>query len=399
MDPCFALLLSILIILILIRTQKSVTLAILTGSFVLGFLTIKEQTFYQLLITIKSKDSFELMILIVSAFTLGFSMQEFGLFKNLSEKVEKLTGKISLIILPAIVGLIPMPGGALVSAIMIKDLVEKYNTSPAKATFVNYWCRHLWVAIWPLYPSFILAKTIIQTNPLNIIKADYIITFAMISVILIFMKDLFELKKRQTPKLKDIKFLFFSLYPLFLIIIFSFFLHIKLVITLPLTIALLYIHKHPSFSELKNIFKNSLDPSILLLIIGVMFYKNLIVYTHSAQVFFHDLKLLSIPVPLAGFVLSFLIGFAVGIELGFSAIVFPLLLGFSGIGNTFNPLNFMLIFGGGLMGVMLSPLHLCLILTAKYYKAKLTRVYKYLIPSVFMVCAILWIFYLLNALF
>ncbi|WP_038057553.1 DUF401 family protein [Thermodesulfobacterium hydrogeniphilum] len=396
MNPCFALLLSIFIILFIIRTKKSVTLAILIGSFVLGFLTIKEKTLTRFLITITSKDTLELIVLIVSAFILGFSMQEFGLFQNLSEKIEALTGKMSLIILPAIVGFLPMPGGALVSAIMIKDLVLKYQVDPVKATFINYWCRHLWVAVWPLYPSFILAKTITNAELLKIIEADYLITLAMIIMIFIFMKDFFKMRTKTSFNLNDLKSVISSLYPLILIIILSFFFHIKLLITIPCTIALLYFHKHPKPSQIKGILRNSLDPGILLLIIGVMFYKHLIIYTNSAQIFFEDLKMFHIPIPFAAFMLSFIIGFAVGIELGFSAIVFPLLLNFSGMGSFFNPLNFMLIFGGGLMGVMLSPLHLCLILTSKYYKADLVKVYKYLTPSVFLVSIILWIFYLLK---
>ena len=396
MDSCLALFFSIFLILLIIRVKKNVTLAILIGSFILGFLTIKLQTLERFFITVTSLETLKLIIIIISAFTLGFSMQELGLLKNLSEKIEALAGKMSLLILPAVVGFLPMPGGALISAIMIRDLVSKYQVKPADATFINYWCRHLWIPIWPLYPSFILAASIVNTSYPQIIKAGYFITLAMIGMVCLFMKNYFCIPKSQSFRLKEIKELFLSLYPLFLVIIFSLVLHIPLVITLPCTVILLYLHKKPGLSQLKKIFSQTLDPGILLLIVGVMFYKDLITYTGSAQVFFEHLKMLHIPTPLAAFFLAFVIGFAVGIEVGFAAIVLPLLINFTGMGSTFQHLHFMLVFGGGFMGIMLSPLHLCLVLSARYYKADLSEVYKQLVPSAVLVSIILWIIYFLK---
>ena len=51
----------------------------------------------------------------------------------------------------------------------------------------------------------------------------------------------------------------------------------------------------------------------------------------------------------------------------------------------------MLAYVSGMSGVMLSPLHLCLVLTTAYYGATLMKVYKYLIPivAVVLTCAII----------
>ncbi len=394
MDASSFLLISVFIILFILWFKKNVSLGILVGAFFFGFFTLKTLTFQVFLNTLLSKETLKLIIIILSAFTLGFAMQELGLLESLSQAVEFLTGKNGILLLPMLVGFMPMPGGALISAIMIKDLCKKYNASPEEATFVNYWCRHLWVPIWPLYPSFVLGASILGIHYHQLFKAGIFVSLAMILAIPLFMKKFFT--SQFSFSLKHFKLLFLSLYPLFIIITLSLILHIELVITLPITIFLLFFHKKPSFSQTKAIFKKTIDLGIVLLIIGVMFYKKLIVQTGAAALFLKHLTVLHIPMPLAAFVLAWIIGFAVGIEVGFAAIVLPLLIGFIGGGAHFNPLNFMLVFGGGFTGIMLSPMHLCLILSAKYYKAELSKVYKSLSLAGITTSLVIWGIYLLS---
>ena len=397
MDPSIALLFSIGFILFVLRVKKNVTLAIILGAFLLGFLSLGAQTLDIFLNTLVSSETLRLLLIIVSAFTLGFSMQELGLLKKLCECVEAIFGKFSLVLLPALVGLLPMPGGALVSAVMIRDLVKKHELSPEKATFLNYWCRHLWIPVWPLFPSFILSASIVEVHYLKMILADYLITLFMVFVAIIFLRSFFSFKGRQSFSFHYLKNFLTSFYPILIVIFFSLVLHIELVFVLPSVVVLLMIHKKPGFKELKKIFSKTLDPEILILVIGVLFYKNLIIFSHSASLFFYHLRSMDISPAVASFALAFIIGIAVGIEVGFAAIVLPLLVEFTGFGRSFNPLNFMLVFGGGFMGIMMSPLHLCLVLTAKYYRANLTKVYKSLAPAILLVCSLLWLIFLIRS--
>lgn len=59
--------------------------------------------------------------------------------------------------LPALVGLLPMPAGALFSAPFVAAVDERNELSPPHKTAVNYWFRHIWEYWWPLYPGVILA--------------------------------------------------------------------------------------------------------------------------------------------------------------------------------------------------------------------------------------------------
>lgn len=59
--------------------------------------------------------------------------------------------------LPALVGLLPMPGGALFSAPLVAAVDSDNSLAPAHKAAVNYWFRHVWEYWWPLYPGVILA--------------------------------------------------------------------------------------------------------------------------------------------------------------------------------------------------------------------------------------------------
>lgn len=66
--------------------------------------------------------------------------------------------RLRLIFFPALIGLLPMPGGALFSAPMVKSAAASLPVEPLRQAMLNYWFRHVWELTWPLYPGMILAS-------------------------------------------------------------------------------------------------------------------------------------------------------------------------------------------------------------------------------------------------
>ena len=64
---------------------------------------------------------------------------------------------LRLVLFPALVGLLPMPGGALFSCPMIRDTARNMNLDNSQKALINYWFRHVWEVAWPLYPGYALA--------------------------------------------------------------------------------------------------------------------------------------------------------------------------------------------------------------------------------------------------
>ena len=68
--------------------------------------------------------------------------------------------RFTLMAMPALIGLLPMPGGALFSAPMVESAAGSARMKPELKVVVNYWFRHVWEHWWPLYPGVILAVSL-----------------------------------------------------------------------------------------------------------------------------------------------------------------------------------------------------------------------------------------------
>ena len=74
-------------------------------------------------------------------------LKETGRIDRILHGFRHLLGDIRAVValLPAIIGLMPIAGGALVSAPMVVPGCDELNLSPERwRTFINYWFRHVW---------------------------------------------------------------------------------------------------------------------------------------------------------------------------------------------------------------------------------------------------------------
>ncbi|HLP48101.1 MAG TPA: DUF401 family protein, partial [Candidatus Kapabacteria bacterium] len=89
------------------------------------------------------------------------------------------------------------------------------------------------------------------------------------------------------------------------------------------------------------------------------------------------------------FLVSFSMGFLTGVNTAFIAIAYPILLPLikNLPGSHFLPLS-LYVFVIGFTGILVSPLHLCLVLTNEYFKSNLNKVYYYLLlPGIVLALA------------
>ena len=384
MKTSLCLLISIATILILIR-RFHVSVAVIVGAFVLGILTLGLNCFDVMFSTVTSFQTLKFLIIITLAFTLAYSMKESGALDMITQSSLSLFGKASTFVIPAMIGLLPMPGGAIVSAVMLRDIVKSFKISPEKATFLNYWFRHVWACLDPIYPSVIITLAILEIGYLTLLKSTYLITLAMIAFGLPFV----SLERSNNPK--DLRG-FLYLTPILIVVVLTV-LGVDLTVSLTVAVSLLYIFRKPS---LREVAKKAINLKIYLLIVALLYYKDLIIKTGSSHELFEDLTSLGIPQPITATILSFVLGFVTGIESGYAALAIPLLTPFTGIGEKLVAKNLMLVVGAGILGVMFSPLHLCLILTREYYSANLEKVYtRYLIPAGLLTLLSLFLAYLM----
>ena len=86
--------------------------------------------------------------------------------------------------------------------------------------------------------------------------------------------------------------------------------------------------------------------------------------------------------------MPFISGVVTGIAIGFVGTSFPLVIPLFPVVHEMDYMPLAaLAFTFGYMGMMLSPVHLCFLVSNDYYKASLTKSYRYLLPPVMAVLA------------
>ncbi|MGB9684645.1 MAG: DUF401 family protein, partial [Candidatus Bathyarchaeales archaeon] len=97
--------------------------------------------------------------------------KETGEITKLSESLSKLVKnpKIVLSVLPAIIGFLPVAGGALMSAPIVDSEAEKLKLKPEKKTYVNLWFRHTIFPVYPLSQVLIMTAALTETTLFAII--------------------------------------------------------------------------------------------------------------------------------------------------------------------------------------------------------------------------------------
>ena len=384
MSPSIALLLSIAGILILLRLKLAPGLAVFAGCLILSLLILPpRQTPGLMLETFTSLATWRLIGIIFCSLALSKLMEMKGLLLRLSRTLEAIGPKAALHLVPAIMGLVPMPGGALVSATAVKGLVGRLGLSPAQATFVNFWFRHLWEASMPVYPA-VVAASVILAVPLREVVTTMLPSIPLIAIAGAFVswRILKGVSCERSERLTGRAFLaqlVRAAWPVILLV--------GLVIggleaafAFALVLVLVSIQQRMSRDEIRKAARYAFNPRIMGLLYAVMLYKTIVEQSGAAYSLFEDMSAMGVPPAFMLVALPMLMGFATGLSVAFVGISFPLLLPFMGNGMDFSHVALFLAYISGIVGYKASPLHLCLVLTVEYFQARLGDVYRFIIP-------------------
>ena len=138
---------------------------------------------------------------------------------------------------------------------------------------------------------------------------------------------------------------------------------------------------------------------MVLLILVVMIFKGIMVESQAVFQMRQEMLAYKIPVSLAIVIIPFISGLVTGLAIGFVGTSFPLIIPLIQTNHLLDFLSFAgLAYTFGYMGMMLSPLHLCFLVSKDYYHASLLKSYLQLIPPVITVLVItMALFFMLRA--
>ena len=111
--------------------------------------------------TVTDYNTMNLTVAVALISVLGYSLKETGMMTELIEGLRgMLPARVFLAAIPAMFGLLTMPGGALMSAPFNDPEADRLGLSPEQKTYINVWFRHLWYWASPLSPVLILTASL-----------------------------------------------------------------------------------------------------------------------------------------------------------------------------------------------------------------------------------------------
>ncbi|MEW6623374.1 MAG: DUF401 family protein [Bacillota bacterium] len=302
---------------------------------------------------------------------------------------------VLLALLPAIVGLLAIPGGAIMSCPFVDKLGDKIKMPPGFKSGTNIFFRHLSVFLNPLSPLLIIAADISGLGFLPIIKFHVIpVTLSLIVGLVVLHKFWPEMKLSQAPygakSLLEHSFFAaikeFLVYgsPLIIALILKLGFGINFIISLSLAIILTVVidartEKVIRLCDAKKIILQDTSWQLGLAVYTITLF-GAFVNSSGAVPMFADI-IINAHMPLIVLLVftSVLIGFAAGHPIVGSAIIYPIFVPLVGPGAE-GVAYLSVILTGMMFGYVVSPIHLCLIVTNEYFKVGYRESYPLLLP-------------------
>lgn len=383
---------SIVLIIILLRLRLDLGLSLFAGAALIGLFSGLgvEKTGATLLLACVKVPTVRLVFVIILIMLLAELASQYGYLETFTRALENLISdrRINMCLIPAFGGLLPMPGGAMWSAPLVNSVAGDSEISPEERTFINYWFRHVWEYVLPVYPGVVVAAAILSFPIERVIVAQAPLSAAAIvggSIVLLSrVKKGNRTQARRKPKLRDFLQLLSGIWPFAFVIALVVGFKADLLIVLGATIVLIGFLKRTRLGNMASLARKAFSPSTISLVLGVMAFKEIMEVGKVVLVFPGLLGSLRVPDALVLFLVPMLVGLLTGITQAFVGVTFPVVMPF--ILAAGSPASAAaLAYAGGFLGVLLSPVHLCLVLTYQYFKARLAGVYYLMIfPALFV---------------
>jgi len=339
-----------------------------------------------------------LALAIVLIMILSEMLRQTASLKGMVEALQALipNGRFVIAALPALIGLLPMVGGAMFSAPMVDEVGNRLGVDRERKTFVNYWFRHVWEPILPLYPSMMLGAALLGLTTTQLAEAAWPLTVAAVVGGSLFgllgLPRHGDYEPPLTSRAHSLHTLVTSIWSIALVIILSLTLpvdeRLTLILSLLVTIALVMAVKHIPPRDLTTILRERIPWKSVVVIFGALTFRRVLENSSAVIAVSDGLTDLRIPLAMVAFGAPFVAGLLTGLMAAAYSIGFPVILPLVvADGGTVAPAWMVWMMAGGIVGTMLSPVHLCLALTRVYFKAEWGPVYRLLAPAALLVTA------------
>ena len=311
--------------------------------------------------------------------------------------------KMLLAGLPALVGLLPMPAGALFSAPMVASVDTQNELDAPHKAAINYWFRHIWEYWWPLYPGVLLAITYsgLSAPLFYLIQIPFTIIAAVAGYFFILRKIKRNASDDANSGILDYDAVLSALGPIGLLVVLSVIGStvlislgvsgslsslIAMLIGLVLSIVVTFFRHTFAWIPSLAFFKKQNTWLMIILVIGIQTFSVVLkspldaVETTLVTLMRDEFLNIGIPILAVIMLIPFISGMVTGTAFGFVGASFPIVFALVGEHPTLgiSAATTSCAYAFGYMGMIISPIHACFVVTCEYFETPITGTYRYI---------------------
>jgi hypothetical protein len=391
------------LILLMTRFCKHLIVALVVGTVVLAFWSghSPQDAMATAWGRFWSADNFLLMAVVFSVIWLSSQMSETGVMGDLVEAVRaRVSPRASMAILPALIGLLPMPGGALFSAPLVDSCDIHGAVKPGLKAQTNHLFRHIWEFWWPLYPGVLLAMDITKLQPWHFMLFGIPLSACTVLAGYVFLLRRIDLDRSDqegrtssAPAESPL-----SLVMPIIIVIACYGVvalsygaarkawptlppmnkYVPMLCGLAAAMAVLQARRPLGLSQWKGILTSPRTLGMVAIIATIRIYGAFVEAPLPDGVplvaqMRAEMAHWGVPVLATMMVIPLISGLTMGVAMGFVGASFPIVINLLGPNPSFGALlsTVALAYGFGYIGMMLSPVHVCLVVTCEHFDTPL----------------------------
>ena len=323
-------------ILVLIRFKVALSVTLLLSAAVLGVFFNLSFSKIAMAFFKGARDPETLLLTASLLLILFFSaiMKETG---NMTRSISALQeifrdARATVAIIPAIIGILPIMGGAMLSAPLVLAASDDLKLSPERRTFNNFWFRHVWEYTLPTYPAIILIATIVGIPVANVSLINLPLTIAAIVVGILFG---FKGVKSSYPSSSPLTFrhvrrntaeFVMNLLPFFAVLLLTLNFKVHLAYSLAIAVSGTILYYRPPRQLIWQLAKISFSWEIIFLIWGIMIFKEVLMVSGAMNSVAREFIELGLPPLFLILTLPAILGLITGYSNAYVGLSFPILL-------------------------------------------------------------------------
>lgn len=381
----FALLIiAMAIIILMLRRHIPIGPCMLTGGLFIWLMKTPElhyltQAFTE---TLSLPRTYDIIFALYFVMCLEIELRTSGALAGMVHALQRIfsSNRVTLAVMPAFLGLLPSLGGARFSAPIVEEASKGLGLTSDHQSAINFWFRHIFEFSSPIIPGMIMACNIAGVAYSEFITHLCWLTVLMFSVgwfVLIRPIKADSIKENAISQAADEQGwqdLWLSLSPVVLTFVLVVFFNMNASVGMGVVTAGLFIVLHFTKREvsLKEVVVGAIDMKMFFNVLCILYFIQILTVTQVLQEIVTAFQSSPLPVPVIIACVSFIIGVLTGMSQGHVAIIMPIIaamhtgsLNLAGVAMAF-----------GVAGQMLTPTHMCLVVTVDYFKANFFKTLK-----------------------